>query len=250
MAIQAIAEEGQLKRGIGPVGALSTNLLNMVGVGPFLTIPLALLAMGGPQAMIGWILGAALCLCDGLVWAELGSAMPNSGGSYHYLLQIFGVHGLGRPMSFLLLWQSLLTGPLTIASGAVGFSEYAAFLSPSITHRQQVLMAMAICCLCTALLYRNIRSIGTLTILMTTVVVGTCCWIVVSGAFHFHSSLAFNFPAGAFHMSRSVWGGLGAATTTADTVTSASSAAKSFSRKKTSRAPSSYPSVSSPSSIC
>jgi amino acid transporter len=212
MANYAVAQDSQLKRGIGPIGAISTNLLNMVGVGPFLTIPLALLAMGGPQAMVGWVLGAALCLCDGLVWAELGSAMPNSGGSYHYLLQIFGPRGLGRPMSFLLLWQSLLSGPLTIASGAVGFSEYAAFLSPSITHRQQVLMAMAICCLCTLLLYRNVRSIGTITVLMTTVVVGTCCWIVASGTFNFHASMAFSFPPGAFHLSRSFWGGLGAAT--------------------------------------
>ena len=127
MANRTIGQPVQLERGIGPVGAISTNVLNMVGVGPFLTIPLALAAMGGPQAMIGWILGAALCLCDGMVWAELGSAMPTSGGSYHYLLQIFGRHGFGRPMSFLFLWQSLLTGPLSIASGAVGFSEYAPF---------------------------------------------------------------------------------------------------------------------------
>ena len=118
-----IVADTRLKRGIGPVGAVATNVLNMVGVGPFITIPLALAAMGGPQAMVGWVLGAALCLCDGMVWAELGSAMPGSGGSYQYLLHSFGANGLGLPMSFLFLWQSLLTGPLSIASGAVGFSQ-------------------------------------------------------------------------------------------------------------------------------
>jgi amino acid transporter len=212
MANRTIGQPVQLERGIGPVGAISTNVLNMVGVGPFLTIPLALAAMGGPQAMIGWILGAALCLCDGMVWAELGSAMPASGGSYHYLLQIFGRHGFGRPMSFLFLWQSLLTGPLSIASGAVGFSEYATFLSPRMTHWQLVLMAMAVCLINTALLYRNIRSIGTWTVIITCAVVATCCWIIVSGTLHFHAAMAFEFPSGAFHMSRGFWTGLGAAT--------------------------------------
>src|ERR1700721_2733594 len=103
MANRTIGQPVQLERGIGPVGAISTNVLNMVGVGPFLTIPLALAAMGGPQAMIGWILGAALCLCDGMVWAELGSAMPGSGRSYHYLREAFGRGASGLLMSFLFL---------------------------------------------------------------------------------------------------------------------------------------------------
>src|SRR5260370_38568945 len=91
----------QLDRGMGFAGAMSANILNMVGVGPFLTIPLALAAMGGPQAMLGWILGAVLCLGDGLVWAELGSSLPHSGGSYHYLLQAFGQVRCGRLISVL-----------------------------------------------------------------------------------------------------------------------------------------------------
>jgi amino acid transporter len=212
MANQTTIELPNLERGIGPVGAISTNVLNMVGVGPFLTIPLALSAMGGPQAMVGWVLGACLCLCDGMVWAELGSAIPTSGGSYHYLLQAFGPRGLGRPISFLFLWQSLLTGPLSIASGAVGFSQYAGFLSPRMTHTQLVLLAMAVCLINTGLLYRNIQSIGKTAVVITTVVIATCCWIIVSGTLHFNAAMAFSFPPGAFHMSRGFWTGLGAAT--------------------------------------
>src|ERR1700712_2208865 len=113
----------RLDRSMGIWGAMSANILNMVGVGPFLTIPLALAAMGGPQAMVGWILGAMLCMCDGMVWAELGSRFPRSGGPYHYLLQGFGEHSWGRLFSYLYLWQSLLIGPISIAGGAVGFSE-------------------------------------------------------------------------------------------------------------------------------
>ena len=96
----ATADGQKLDRGMGLAGALSANILNMVGIGPFITIPLALAAMGGPQAMLGWILGAILCLCDGMVWAELGSALPRSGGPYHYLLQAFGPRSWGRHSKF------------------------------------------------------------------------------------------------------------------------------------------------------
>jgi amino acid transporter len=197
---------------MGLAGAMSTNILNMVGIGPFLTIPLALAAMGGPQAMLGWVLGAVLCLCDGMVWAELGSAFPRSGGPYHYLLEAFGPGSWGRLISFLFLWQSLLIGPLSIASGAVGFGEYASFLMPHLTHSHLVMVAMALCLINTALLYRDIRSISIVSIVITTAVIGTCVWIVISGALHFNSAIAFSFPANAFHLSRPFWFGLGSAT--------------------------------------
>ena len=77
-------------RGIGLVQATSLNVANMVGVGPFITIPLFVAAMGGPQALVGWIVAAVLVLCDGLVWSELGAALPGSGGTYHFLREIYG----------------------------------------------------------------------------------------------------------------------------------------------------------------
>ncbi|MDR3488069.1 MAG: APC family permease [Bradyrhizobium sp.] len=212
MQDRATVDGQELDRGMGLAGALSVNILNMVGIGPFLTIPLALAAMGGPQAMLGWILGAILCLCDGMVWAELGSALPRSGGPYHYLLQAFGPRSWGRLLSFLFLWQLLLIGPVSIAAGAVGFGQYANFLAPHLQHGHLVMIAMAVCLLNTALLYRNIRSISTVSVIITVVVLGTCLWIVVSGVTHFNSAVAFSFPPGAFHLSRPFWLGLGSAT--------------------------------------
>src|ERR1700727_2556322 len=116
METQTAPAGQQLDRGMGLAGAMSANILNMVGIGPFLTIPLALAAMGGPQAMLGWILGGAIALCDGLVGAELGSAMPKSGGPYQYLREAFGPFRFGALASFLFLWQTMLIGPLSIAS--------------------------------------------------------------------------------------------------------------------------------------
>src|SRR5215467_10379490 len=159
---------------MGLFPALTSNMLNMVGIGPFVTIPLMLSAMGGPQGLLGWILGAIIAACDGLVWAELGAAMPGSGGSYDYLQQAFGPRSLGRLMGFLFLWQVMLSAPLTAASGAVGFAYYARYLAPSLTPLMQQLIAIAVCLLSTALLYRDIRSVGK---------ISTVLWIGLIAAF-------------------------------------------------------------------
>ncbi len=198
-----------MERGVDLKGAISANVLNMVGVGPFLTIPLALAAMGGPQAMLGWILGALIALCDGLVWAELGSAMPQSGGPYHYLLEAFGPFSFGRLASFLFLWQIVLIGPISIASGAVGFAQYAKYLVPSLHGWWLAALAAAVCLLNMLLLLRPIRSINGLSITIAAIVLATTGWILVSGVFHFHPSIAFDFPAGAFHLSAQIlrWAG-------------------------------------------
>jgi amino acid transporter len=205
-----VAQPEHLDRGMGLWGAISTNLLNMVGVGPFLTIPLALAAMGGPQAMLGWILGALLALCDGMVWAELGSRMPDSGGSYHYLLEAYGRNGPGRLVAFLFLWQALLIGPISIASGAVGFAEYSGVFHP-LTPVHMKVIAVALCLINLAVLYRSIKSISTLSIIVMIVVVATCGWIIFTGATHFHPSIAFDLPPHAFQLSHSFWLGLGSA---------------------------------------
>ena len=197
---------------IGFWGASSANMLCMIGIGPFLTIPLALAAMGGPQAMLGWILGAGLSLCDGMVWSELGSAMPRSSGPYYYLLQAFGPRTFGRLFSFLFLWQAIVMGPITIASGAVGFAQYAGYLLPNMHHAGAVMMAATVCLVNMALLYRNIRSIAHLSIVMAVVVIGATVWIVLTGAMHFHPAMAFDFPPNAFHLDRGFFLGLGSAT--------------------------------------
>src|SRR6185369_7584234 len=124
--------EPQLIRGVGLLSATALNMIDMIGVGPFITIPLIVGAMGGPQAMLGWIFGALLVMCDGLVWAELGAAMPRSGGSYRYLKEIYNPAKLGRMISFLFIWQLTFSAPLSIASGCIGLSQYAAFIWPGL----------------------------------------------------------------------------------------------------------------------
>src|SRR3954468_19124567 len=125
-------DQPELIRGVGTAGATALNMIDMIGVGPFITMPLIIAAMGGPQAMLGWIFGAVLVMCDGLVWAELGASMPKSGGPYNYLKEIYEPNRFGRLMSFLFIWQLTFSAPLSIASGSLGFAGYATYAFPSL----------------------------------------------------------------------------------------------------------------------
>src|SRR3981081_1080192 len=116
-----------LIRGMGLGTATALNMIDMIGVGPFITMPLIVSAMGGPQAILGWLLGALFAACDGLVWAELGAAMPGSGGSYRYLREIYGREKWGKLISFLFIWQLSFSAPLSIATGCIGLAGYAAY---------------------------------------------------------------------------------------------------------------------------
>jgi basic amino acid/polyamine antiporter, APA family len=228
------ATKPQLVRGIGLGSATALNMIDMIGVGPFITIPLIVTAMGGPQAMLGWVLGALLAICDGLVWAELGAAMPGSGGSYRYLKEIYGPQKLGRLISFLFIWQLSFSAPLSIASGAIGLSQYAAFFWPGLERvwstrtgslnlpligtlqltwvaMPATLVAIGVCALTAFLLYRRITAISRLTNLLWLGVMGTIGWIIFAGLTHFNAHRAFDLPPGAFSLSRNFFHGLGGA---------------------------------------
>ena len=223
-----------LIRGMGLASATSLNMIDMIGVGPFITVPLILGAMGGPQAMLGWIAGALFAVCDGLVWAELGAAMPGSGGSYRYLREIYGPQKFGRLISFLFIWQLSFSAPLSIATGCIGLAGYAAYYWPGLqtvysAHDAALripwagslqiswvvtpatALAVVICFLAVLLLYRRITVIGRLSKLLWIGVVGTIGWIIFAGLTHFNAAQAFDFPPGAFTLSRGFLTGLGGA---------------------------------------
>src|SRR5580700_6471797 len=144
-------ETEKLERGLGLIEATSLNVTFMVGIGPFIVIPLMVRAMGGPQSLIAWAIGAALALVDGCVWAELGAAMPQAGGSYVFLREAYGQNRFGRLMSFLFIWQTLFQGPLSISSGALGFADYSLYLAAKMAsvnawlgaHPRQFMFALA-----------------------------------------------------------------------------------------------------------
>src|SRR5512143_2726661 len=141
-----------LVRRFGLLQATALNMSNMIGVGPFITIPLLMTALGGPQALLGWLAALVIVVADGLVWSELGAAMPGSGGSYQYLREGFGRARWGRLVAFLFIWQFILSGPLEIASGYIGFARYLRYVWPNLQPGGAVLVAVGVGVLNIALL--------------------------------------------------------------------------------------------------
>src|SRR5690349_24397958 len=139
-------------------------MTNMMGAGPFITIPLLMSALGGPQAMLGWTVALVIVVCDGRVWSELGAAMPGSGGSFVYLREAFGSETFGRLMAFLFVWQFVLSGPLEIASGYIGFADYAGYIWKGLDHTATLAVITGIGIVNIALLSRRITSIAKITV--------------------------------------------------------------------------------------
>src|SRR5213593_4604154 len=200
-------EGAHLLRRFGLVQATALNMSNMIGVGPFITIPLLMTTLGGPQAMLGWIVAVLIAIPDGMIWSELGAAMPGSGGSYLYLREAYGRATWGRLMAFLFIWQFILSGPLEIASGCIGFAQYLGYLFLDLTKKENIrlvqLVGAGVAALTVVLLYRRITTIGKITVSLWIGTMLTVGAVIVSGALHFDSRLAFDFPPDAFKFS---WG--------------------------------------------
>ena len=216
-------------RRITPLQAACLNMAMMVGVGPFITIPDFVASLGGPQAMLGWLLGALVAIADGLVWCELAAAYPGSGGTYHFFDAILGGRPLGRLLKFLFVWQFLVSSPLELASGAVGLGQYAGYLwSPLNAEAWRVafdgaesdvvwrvsmgqIAAVGATAFIVLLAYRRVEAAGRLMVVLWAGMILTVGWVIIAGLTDFHAERAFAFPPGAFEPTGSNIKGLGVA---------------------------------------
>ena len=197
-----VTKRPHLRRRIGVTQATAINMSQMCGIGPFITIPVMVVAFGGPQAIMGWVFGAVLALCDGLVWAELGASMPGSGGTYLYLREAFQYRS-GRLMPFLFVWTAILFIPLIMSTGIYGFVSYLRYLWPSMTTADSYVVGLAAVVIIIALLWRRIDSIGKITEMLWIIMIGTVLVVIVAAYTHFNAAQVFTFPAHAFDITRS-----------------------------------------------
>ena len=209
-----------LERRIGLRSAVLFNMLEMIGVGPFITLPLVIVAAGFRLSVWAWTLGAAIAIADGLVWAELGAAFPRAGGSYAFLREIYGAERAGNWLSFLYVWQVGFTAPLSIASGCIGLSGFLAVFWPGLGVAPIAALPMlhyanftaaAACLLVTALLYRNIGSVARLAWVLFAGVIAALTGVIVSGFVHAGAIGGWHMPA-APPLSIFGWGDLAQAT--------------------------------------
>ena len=160
-----------------------------------------------PAGDLRWVVGALLALADGLVWAELGGAMPGAGGTYVYLREAFQ-HRTGRLLPFLFVWTAMFTIPLIMSTGVIGLIQYLGYLIPDMS-------------------WVGIHGLSLIVvaIVLSSLPAGRggrrdhrpCCGRGAAErgdrdrrlVTHFHADLAFDFTPGAFESGGAFWAGLG-----------------------------------------
>jgi len=172
-----------LKRSLGLGHATAINMIDMVGIGPFITLPMVIGMMNGPYFLYAWLAGAALSIVDAMIWSELGAAFPKAGGSYNFLKEAYGSNGAGKLMSFLFVWQTMIQAPLVIASAAIGFAKYFSYLVPLDLFTSKIVSGSLVI-LIIFLLYRKIETIGKISVLLWSGVIITMFWIIGGGIVH------------------------------------------------------------------
>src|SRR5580700_9750866 len=210
-----------LERRIGLRSAVLFNMLEMIGVGPFITLPLVIAAAGFRLSGWAWVLGAAIAMADGLVWAELGAAFPRAGGSYAFLREIYGPKNAGNWLSFLYVWQLSFSAPLSIASGCIGLSSFLAWFWPGLDQAPIAELpalhyanfaAAGTCLLVTALLYRNLSQVTRLAWVLFAGVMAAIAGVIVSGFAHAAATGGWQMPAEPVRGAVIALGGLAQAT--------------------------------------
>jgi amino acid transporter len=172
-----------MERRLGLGQATAINMIDMVGIGPFITLPMVIGMMNGPYFLYAWVAGAILSFVDAMVWSELGAAFPKAGGSYNFLKEAYGKDGMGRYMSFLFVWQTMIQAPLVIASAAIGFAAYFSYLLP-LNPVTSKIVSGSVVILIIILLYRKIEAIGKISVFLWAGVLITLFWIIGGGIAH------------------------------------------------------------------
>ena len=196
--------ESALERRIGLRSAVLFNMLEMIGVGPFITLPLVIAAAGFRLSVWAWLLGAAIAVADGLVWAELGASFPRAGGSYAFLREIYGPNRAGNWLSFLYVWQLSFSAPLSIASGCIGLASFLAVFWPGIDSAPMAalaqlhfsnLAAALVCLLVTWMLYRRLSIVTGMAWVLFAGVLAAIAGVIASGFAHASALGGWHMPA-------------------------------------------------------
>jgi fructoselysine transporter len=166
-------------RKINLLQATSINMIDMVGIGPFVVMPFVVSQFNNGLFLWAWIFGAITAFVDAMIWSELGAKYPLAGGTYNFHRIAYG-EKYGKMMSFLFVWQTSIQAPLVVASGAIGFAQYLTYII-QLTPIQEKIISGSLVILVFLLLYRKIETIGKISVVMGSIVVLTILWIIISG---------------------------------------------------------------------
>lgn len=182
-------------------------MIDMVGIGPFVVMPIVVSYFHSGLFLWAWIFGAFTAFVDAMIWSELGAAYPLAGGTYNFLRIGYG-DKWGKLMSFLFVWQTSIQAPLVVASGAIGFAQYLSYII-DLNIIQQKAVSGVLVVVVFLLLYRRIETIGKISVILWTVVVLTVFWIIISGLTHTHHSVQLFNPGERSFFQYAFWAAIG-----------------------------------------
>uniref|UniRef100_A0A452IE91 Solute carrier family 7 member 13 n=1 Tax=Gopherus agassizii TaxID=38772 RepID=A0A452IE91_9SAUR len=126
----------QLKRTIGYFDGVNFIIGTIVGAGIFVSptgvLQYSLLNVG--VALSIWTACGVISLMGALCYAELGTALPLSGGEYSHIKR-----ALGSLPAFIFIWTAMFTKPASNATRALLFAEYATQPFYGVCHAPELL---------------------------------------------------------------------------------------------------------------
>jgi fructoselysine transporter len=190
-------------RKINLLQATAINMIDMVGIGPFVVMPFVVSQFHSGLFIWAWLFGAFTAFADGMIWSELGARYPLAGGTYNFHRIAYG-EKWGKLMSFLFVWQTAIQAPLVVASAAIGFSHYLSYII-ELTPLTQKLVSGGLVIFVFFLLYRKIETVGKISVVLGSIVILTILWIIISGLTHRQHSLQMLPPGGESFFSFAFW---------------------------------------------
>ncbi len=150
----------------------------MVGTGVFTSLGFQVGDLpSGFTIMALWFVGGVCALCGALSYAELGAALPRSGGEYHFLTQIYH-----PAVGFLAGWISITVGfAAPIAAASMAFAKYFAHVFPGVSSTALSLAVVALVTvvhLCGVRVGSAFQNFATaFKVLLIVLFIGAGCWM-------------------------------------------------------------------------
>lgn len=197
----------QTNRKINLLQATSINMIDMVGIGPFVVMPFVVSQFNNGLFLWAWIFGAFTAFADAMIWSELGARYPLAGGTYNFHRIAFGEKG-GKLMSFLFVWQTAIQAPLVVASGAIGFAQYLSYIV-ELSSWQGKAVSGGLVVVIFILLYRKIEAVGKISVGLWSVVILTVLWVISSGLMNQQHAVKLFPEEGGSFFSYAFWAAIG-----------------------------------------
>lgn len=164
----------ELKKTLSFPVILLITINSIMGTGIFF-LPAVGARIAGPASLIAWLILSAISIYIAMIFAELSSMFPKSGGIYEFCKQAYG-----RFPSFIIGWTTIITGNITIAMLIVGAIRY---LIPFEAPVLKIIISLGFIFIFNYIAYRGMKTSSTMLVAFAIITMGTLFSLIVPGLF-------------------------------------------------------------------